>query len=259
MSTSSTLLTVIEALLSGVFIGAVLGFVGAGGAMVSVPILLYIFHFTTHQATVAALIIVASAALAGLIPKIRANEVLLREAFTIWGIGLITTLSMTALAPHLPENFIHVGFALVLVGAGSSMLRGPVKAAAEKKISILWLIAISLVIGAMTGLFGIGGGFLAIPILVLFFHTSQNKAAGTSLLIIAMNSGTSFLQRFHSWQSVPWRVPIIIASSAIITAQFASAKSPHVNVRALRRAFAILLYILALFTIWKIFYTTSSK
>ncbi len=252
-------LTIIEALASGVFIGAVLGFVGAGGAMVSVPILLYIFHFTTHQATVAALIIVAAAALAGLAPKIKTQEVLIREAFTIWGIGLATTISMTALAPHIPENFIHAGFALVLIGAATSMLRGPITGSPEKSISIIWLIAISLAVGAMTGLFGIGGGFLVIPILVLFFHTSHNKAAGTSLLIIAMNSGTSFLQRFHTWKSIPWGVPAIIVLSAIITAQYASKKSPHVNVRALRRAFAILLYILAVFTIWKIFYTTSSR
>ena len=251
--------TILQAVAAGIFIGSVLGFVGAGGAMVSVPILLYIFHFTTNQATVAALVIVALAALAGLVPKVRTGEVLIREAFTIWGIGLITTLSMTALAPHLPENFIHAGFALVLVAAATSMVRGPITAAPEKKISAIWLILISLAVGTMTGLFGVGGGFLAIPILVLFFHTSQNKAAGTSLLIIAMNSATSFIERFPSWQTIPWRIPVIISISAIATARFASAKSPHVNVRALRRAFAVLLFCLAIFTVWKIFGTTSSR
>lgn len=246
------MLVIVEALIAGLFIGSVLGFVGAGGAMVSVPILLYIFHFTTNQATVAALVIVAAAAFSGLIPKLKTGEVLVREALTIWGIGLITTLSMTALAPHLPENFIHGGFALVLIAAGASMLRKPLTVQPEKRISVLWLIAISLAVGTMTGLFGVGGGFLAIPILVLFFHTPLNKAAGTSLLIIAMNSLTSFIERAGSWHTITWKIPIIISITAIAMARYASAKSPHVNVKALKRAFAYLLFALAAFTLWKI-------
>jgi len=252
-------LAIIEALIAGLFIGSVLGFVGAGGAMVSVPILLYIFHFTNNQATVAALVIVAAAAASGLIPKLKTREVLIREALIIWGIGLITTLSMTALAPHLPENFIHVGFAMVLVAAGASMLRKPLTLHPEKQISPLWLVGISLAVGTMTGLFGVGGGFLAIPILVLFFHTPLNKAAGTSLLIIAMNSATSFIERFSSWHTITWKIPIIISITAIAMSRYASAKSPNVNVKALRRAFAFLLFSLALFTLWKIGHTTSAK
>ena len=253
------MLIVVEALLAGLFIGSVLGFVGAGGAMVSVPILLYIFHFTVNQATVAALVIVSAAAFSGLIPKLKTREVLVKEALTIWAIGLITTLSMTALAPHLPENFIHVGFALVLISAGASMLRKPLTVHPEKKMSILWLIVISLAVGAMTGLFGVGGGFLAIPVLVLFFHTPLNKAAGTSLLIIAMNSLTSFMERAPSWHAISWKIPIIISITAIGMSRYASAKSPHVNVKALRRAFAYLLFTLAIFTLWKIGHTTSAK
>jgi uncharacterized membrane protein YfcA len=83
------------AILSGLFIGSVLGFVGAGGALVSVPILLYIFHFTPTQATTAALAIVFLAALSGALPKMRTHEVLYREAFSIWGIGLITNIGGT--------------------------------------------------------------------------------------------------------------------------------------------------------------------
>jgi uncharacterized protein len=72
------------------------------------------------------------------------------------------------------------------------MLIKPV-AGTEKKIPVVWLVVMSLVIGSMTGLFGIGGGFLAVPVLVLFFKVPQGKAAGTSLAIIAINSITAFL------------------------------------------------------------------
>ena len=190
------------AVLAGAFIGSVLGFVGAGGALVSVPILLYVFHFTPKQATTAALAIVLLAALSGAIPKMRTHEVLYREAFSIWGIGLITNIGGSAVAKHLPNAFITSGFALILTVAGIATLRKPVRADPEKRMPVGVLIAIALVIGAMTGIFGVGGGFLAIPILVLFYNTPQNKAAGTSLLIISINSTTSFIGHHALWHLV---------------------------------------------------------
>jgi uncharacterized membrane protein YfcA len=157
---------IIGGLLAGAFIGAVLGFIGAGGAMLSVPILLYIFDFTPQEATTAALAVVLSAAISGLLPKIKSKEVLFKEALVIWGIGLITNLGFSIVAHNLPDSVITTGFSVVLVTAGTMMLIKPV-AGTEKKVPLFWLVVISLIIGSITGLFGIGGGFLAIPILVL--------------------------------------------------------------------------------------------
>jgi hypothetical protein len=81
-------LTLIGALGAGAFIGAVLGFIGAGGAMLSVPILIYLFGFTPHQASTAALPIVFAAAAAGSISKFKSKDVLIKEATAIWGLGL---------------------------------------------------------------------------------------------------------------------------------------------------------------------------
>ena len=78
---------IVEALVAGSFIGLVLGFVGAGGAMLSVPILIYIFNFPPKEATVAALAIVFSAAFAGVIPKYKKQNVLIKDALIIWEIG----------------------------------------------------------------------------------------------------------------------------------------------------------------------------
>lgn len=74
---------IISGLLAGGFIGAVLGFIGAGGAMLSVPILLYIFDFTPQAATTAAIAVVLTAAISGLLPKIKSKEVLFKEASVI--------------------------------------------------------------------------------------------------------------------------------------------------------------------------------
>ena len=245
------------AILSGLFIGSVLGFVGAGGALVSVPILLYIFHFTPTQATTAALAIVFLAALSGALPKMRTHEVLYREAFSIWGIGLITNIGGATLSKHLPNSVITSGFALILVVAGIATLRGPVKADAEKRMPLGVLILISLIIGSMTGIFGVGGGFLAIPVLVLFYNTPQNKAAGTSLLIISINSLTSFLGHHGVWHEVRWGIPVGIGAVAVTVSLIASHNTKHVPVLLLRRLFSYLLFALALFTIAKTWFIHS--
>jgi len=239
---------IIGGLIAGGFIGAVLGFIGAGGAMLSVPILLYIFGFTPQAATTAAISVVLAAAISGLLPKIKTKEVLFKEAGVIWALGLVTNLGFSVIAHRISDSVITTGFSLVLFTAGTMMLIKPI-AGTEKKIPIFWLVAMSLVIGSMTGLFGIGGGFLAVPILVLFFKVPQGKAAGTSLAIIAINSVTAFFGHFQSWSSVTWTVPLAMSISAVIIARLASIKSGQMNQAILRKSFAGLLYSIAVFTL----------
>jgi uncharacterized membrane protein YfcA len=239
---------IIGGLIAGGFIGAVLGFIGAGGAMLTVPILLYIFDFTPQTATTAALAVVLTAAISGLLPKIKSKEVLFREAFIIWALGLSTNIGFSILVYRLSDSLLTTGLALVLITAGMTMLIKPI-AGTEKKIPFLWLILISLIIGMITGLFGIGGGFLAIPILVLFFKVPQGKAAGTSLAIIAINSITAFFGHYRSWDDVNWTVPLAMAVAAVTVARIASIKSGQVNPTLLRKAFAILLFSIAIFTL----------
>jgi uncharacterized membrane protein YfcA len=239
---------IIGGLIAGGFIGAVLGFIGAGGAMLSVPILLYVFDFTPQTATTAALAVVLSAAISGLLPKIKSKEVLFREALIIWALGLTTNILFSILAYRLSNSVLTTGLALVLIVAGSSMLIKPI-AGTEKRVPLVWLILISLVIGMLTGLFGIGGGFLAIPILVLFFKVPQGKAAGTSLAIIAINSITAFFGHNRSWDDVDWKIPVVMAVAAVTVARLASIKSGQLNPVLMKKGFAILLYSIAAFTL----------
>lgn len=239
---------IIGGLIAGGFIGAVLGFIGAGGAMLSVPILLYVFGFTPQAATTAAIAVVLTAAISGLLPKIKSKEVLFKEAAVIWALGLVTNLGFSLIAHRISDSVLTTGFALVLLSAGTAMLIKPV-AGTEKKIPIFWLVVMSLVIGSMTGLFGIGGGFLAVPVLVLFFNVPQGKAAGTSLTIIAINSITAFFGHYQSWSDVTWTVPIAMSIAAVIIARIASIKSGQMNQAILHKAFAGLLYSIAIFTL----------
>jgi hypothetical protein len=239
---------ILGALLAGAFIGSVLGFVGAGGAMLAVPILIYIFQFTPHHATTASLAVVGLAATSGVISKARSREILYREAVIIWGIGLITNLGFSSISDRLSDRFVTTGFALVLILAGLSMLRNPLSII-HTRMPLPILIIVSLAIGSITGLFGIGGGFLAIPILVLFFGTPQIVAAGTSLLIIAMNSLTALLGRASTWDQVDWHVPLLMGVSAIVISNLASRRASKSTPAKLKNYFAILLFSLAIFTL----------
>lgn len=235
-------------LLAGAFIGSVLGFVGAGGAMLSVPILIYIFDFTPHQATTAALAVVFLAATSGALPKARSGSVLYRDAFVISGLGLVTNVGFASISDQLSPRFITTGFALVLIVAASSMALGNIKEV-HSRMPIWLLVIVSLVIGSMTGLFGIGGGFLAIPVLVLFFGTPQKIAAGTSLVIISLNSLIALLGHHAEWTKVPWNIPIAMAIGAVVVAQIASRAGQIASPELMRRAFSLLLLFIALFTL----------
>lgn len=239
----------VGALIAGTFIGAVLGFVGAGGAMLSVPILIYGFNFPPKNATVAALAIVFSSAFAGVVPKLRSKKVLIREATSIWALGLITNIGGALIARHLSDQVITVGFAFILLAAGTSMVRGPIRDHPERKIPFWVLILISLAIGALTGIFGVGGGFLAIPILVRYFHNSLESAAGTSLLIITFNCLTAFITHHSQWSDISWSVPLTMALAAILISNIASRNSFRVPVTILRRSFAGILYAIAIYSL----------
>lgn len=239
---------VIEALIAGSVIGSVLGFVGAGGAMLSVPILVYLFKFPAHQASVAALAVVVVAALAGLYPRFKKREILIKEALVIWGIGSFANVAAAQVAKNISDSILLTGFCAVIIFAGFSMLQKPVTAH-EKPIPLPILILLSLVIGSMTGLFGIGGGFLAIPVLVLAFNTPHNKAAGTSLLIIALNCAVALLAHYPTWHEINWNVPLLMGISAIFVGNWAGKMSARTNPVILRKSFAALLFTIAAFTL----------
>ena len=239
---------VIGALLAGALIGSVLGFVGAGGAMLTVPILVYGFSFPAQLALVASLAVVIAAALSGVYPRFKSGEVLIKEALIIWVLSTFTNVASANLADNLSEATLLTGFCAVIIFAGLTMLKKPITAS-EKRIPIPVLILLAMLIGVITGLFGIGGGFLAIPVLVLGFNVPQNKAAGTSLLIIILNCSTALLAHNSDWSKIDWQIPIFVAISAVAIASWAGRKSTQINSALLRKSFAYLLFAIAAFTL----------
>ena len=118
-----------------------------------------------------------------------------------------------------------------------------------KRMSWPVLIVISILIGSITGLFGIGGGFLVIPVLVLGFGTSQSIAAGTALLVIAINSATALLGHHALWDDVSWSIPLAMGISAVTVAQIASRIKLPIADSQLRKFFAYFLFTVAAFSL----------
>jgi uncharacterized membrane protein YfcA len=240
---------ILLAIICGIGIGSVLGYVGAGGSMLAVPAFIYIFGLNPVSATTASLIVVFVGAASGALPKLRRNEILVKEALVIWALGLTTNLTGAYFLPQIPEKAVLTGFAVVLITAGLTMLvPGPTQST-ERKVSLSALILISLVIGALTGLFGIGGGFLAIPILILFYNVAPAKAAGTSLFIIAINTLTGFFAHYRHWNDIDWSLPVVVAFVALFVSRIASRRSSRLSPQTLKRAFAYFVFAIALFTL----------
>jgi len=215
----------------------------------AIPIFIYVYGLSPVAATTASLLVVFVGAASGALPKLRRNEILIKESLTIWAIGLVTNLTGAYYLPRIDENLILTGFSLVLISAGVSMLIPSPAESSERKVSPIALIGISLIIGALTGLFGIGGGFLAIPILVLFYNVSPARAAGTSLFIIMINTLTGFFAHYRHWDEVNWLIPGVIATVALLVSRFASHHSSRLSPATLKRAFALFVFAIALFTL----------
>lgn len=240
-------MVVIEALLVGLAIGGVLGLIGAGGAVIAVPAFIYLFGFGSLPATTASLAVVAASAASGALPRLRQHQVRIRQALAFWALGIVGTFAGARLATVIPDALLVSGFALVMLGAAVAMWRKSSAAepdgAQRKAVWVLPLVAIG--IGLLTGLFGVGGGFLIVPALVLVFGMPFAMAAGTSLLVVALNSLTALAFKYDTWQQIDWQVPLLVIVGGLVGSVVASMFNRRVPRRLLERAFAGLLVLLA--------------
>ena len=219
--------------------------------MLAVPAFLYMFDFTALQATTASLAVVAVSAGFGAIPRIRLGQARLRQALVFWVLGVAGTFLGTRLAPLIPGPWLVGGFAVVMVGAAIAMWRkGSQPEPTSSGSSSMWLtFIVASSVGLLTGIFGVGGGFLIVPALVLVFGLPFGVAAGTSLVIVALNSLTALAFKADTWHEIPWQLPLIVIVGGLIGSVLASRMNLVVSQRLLERAFAAILVVLALWMV----------
>jgi uncharacterized membrane protein YfcA len=214
---------------ASILVGVVLGLLGGGGSILSIPILVYLFNVDPVLASAYSLFIVGITSFAGAIPKYRRQLVNLRTGI-LFGVPSIITIFLTRLliVPIIPDEVFFIGdgvvtkrmlilgiFAVLMVFASISMIRGQTELTSNnKRFRVVLVILEGIVIGFLTGLVGAGGGFLIIPALVLLTGLRFKTAVGTSLFIIAINSLIGFAgDLFH--HEMDWSLLLALSSLAI--------------------------------------------
>lgn len=209
--------------------GVILGLIGGGGSILSVPLLVYCFGIPGAAATYHSLVIVGAAALAGVIPYARKRQVDVATGLTFFAPALAgVLLSRRIILPGIPEEMTVLGmaltkdtlilstFAVVMLLAAISMIRGRAPARVSGPPRRFAALLSGGVIGCVTGFVGAGGGFLIVPTLVIGLQLPMERAVGTSLLIIGLNSLSGFLGDWLSGLAVNWSlvVPLLVLALA---------------------------------------------
>lgn len=243
-------MTIFFGLILGAIVGATLGLIGAGGAILAVPGLVAVLGLSATAATTSSTIIVGSAALAGVLSRRKTGTVDVKVGLTFSAVGIVGTFLGTLLLRVIPENITMVIFAFLMFGAGYAMCcrKTPEPVAIQPKWHLI-IIAATFV-GILTGLLGIGGGFLIVPALILFLKVPTKIAAGTSLVAITANSLLAFILRYEFWDQIPVTEVAVFTISAITASLILSPIAGKLDANALKKSFSIVIVLVGIYTLF---------
>lgn len=228
----------------GVVIGGILGLIGAGGSIIAVPGFIFVLNLSPLQATLAGAIVVSLAAGAGALRRIQAGEANVGVGIMFSIAGLLGTVAGARATTMVDERVIESFFAILMIVAAISMWRGTTDAQPQRQGWIVIAVAASLV-GFATGMFGIGGGFLIVPMLILVMKVPTQLATGTSLVAISINAGLALALRIDQWGQLPVASVVAVSCIAILTSLLLTRMSSNLDQHSIRRLFAIFLILLA--------------
>lgn len=251
--------------IASVFVGLVLGLLGGGGSILSIPILVYLFQVEPVLASAYSLFIVGVTSLVGAIPKYRQQLVNLRTGI-LFGIPSIASIFSTRkwIVPAIPDiiwdadgfvltkRVLILGiFAILMVLASVSMIRGRKEISSDQQnFRSLLVVLEGLLIGFLTGLVGAGGGFLIIPALVFLTGLKFKTAVGTSLFIIAINSLSGFMGDVLS-ADIDWLFLLSITALAVAGIFIGNIYASKIPSIILRKTFGWLTLIMGIWILVK--------
>ena len=242
--------------LSALAIGLSLGLFGSGGSIITVPALIYLFGQDEKVAIAGSLAIVGAIALVASMRYIKDKLVNWRMVW-IFGIPGMLGTYIGAWSSQFVSGLVQlVLFAVVMLLASVLMLR-PLKLTDNSGIqqSVVIIGIEGLIVGIVTGLVGVGGGFLIVPALVLLAGLSMHIAVGTSLLIIALKSLVGFLKYIDvlnaSGQSLDWNILGLVTVLGIVGSFAGSSIAKKLPQEKLKKSFAIFLIIMGVYILSK--------
>lgn len=245
-------------------VGFVLGLIGGGGSILTVPILVYLLGFNPIIATAYSLFIVGSSSLVGTIQKHKKKLVDFKTGLLFSFPSFIAVyLTRRYLVPSLPETFLLIGdftltkevaimlfFAVIMLLSSISMIKKKKEIVLTDKIQPYYLtFSQGLVIGTITGIIGAGGGFLYVPALVLWAKLPMKKAVGTSLVIITINSLIGFTGDIQNID-IDWSFILTFSGLTIIGVLLGSYFSKNVSNQNLKKGFGYFTLIMACYIMY---------
>ncbi len=193
--------------------GVLFGLFGAGGSILLVPILIYVLHLPVKSALGTALLILMLTGFVATLAHARSRNVSWWIGLRWAAVGMITAYLGGRVAEFIPERVLLTMFASAVVVVSVAMIRRRALAPSvdPRSIPMGKVVIVGAALGLLTGVMGLGGGFLLVPALVLLCGMDVKVAVGTSLLIIAVNSLGGFLG-FAAHESFPWRTTLTVAA-----------------------------------------------
>lgn len=252
----------IEVVLIGVVIGIVIGTLGAGGAIFTIPVLVYLIGMQPFNATTASLVIVGTSAIVAATAHARSRHVRWVDGIAFGLLGIVGTWSGTLIARGIDPNALMMAFAVLVLAVAGLMWRRRREGSDNGGLATMirfhplrfdWprlglLLATASGIGLLTGLFGVGGGFAVVPALVLIMDFPMAIAVGTSLVVIVVNSATALAARFAGGLNLDWPVVVGFSLASIVGSLIGARMTKKINPTLLRRVFAALLIAVALYS-----------
>jgi uncharacterized membrane protein YfcA len=254
-------------------IGLALGVLGGGGSILAVPALVYVVGQEPADATTTSLLVVGAAAIVGMVSHARARRVRFGAGVVVGLTGIGGSLVGSALNRSIDGDLLLLGFGLLVLVAAWRMIRGCpscTRLGEERAIvqtdppgptrggvtvltrrrldaaTVLRVVGVGTAVGFLTGLFGVGGGFVIVPALTLVLGFTMPQAIGTSLLVIAINAATALIARLGA-SGVEWSVALPFTIAALTGVLTGSTIASRIDAATLVRWFAAALVALSLY------------
>jgi len=242
---------VLLALLGALAIGLSLGLLGSGGSILTVPVLHYLVGQPEKLAIGGSLLVVGLIASSAAIPYALHRQVDWRNVAWFGLPGMAGAWLGATLAHWVPGTVQLVSFALVMLVAAWRMLRGGAVERADHDPHRMAVVAGGFGVGVLSGLVGIGGGFLIVPALVLLAGVPMASAVGTSLAVISLNAYTGFAKYLDVLEAqsleLDWPVLLAIAGVGVVGSFAGHRLGRRVPQATLRKVFGAFLVLMGLF------------
>ncbi len=235
-------------LVLGFGIGLSLGLLGGGGSILTVPALVYLVGQTPQAAVTTSLAIVGANSVMGAVLHNSKGKLDWKVALIFGSAGMLVAYLSAGISKHISPHILLIAFAVLMLVIGVMLLlrRAREEDASYTAKPLLLVLVTGAGVGLLTGILGVGGGFLVVPALVMLLGLPIQAAVGTSLVVIAMNSVAGFLGHVSSG-SFDWMVTLIFVAAGLVGTFSGMKLSNRLSSSKLQKGFAFFVIALAIF------------